>query len=688
MTNATRIRSQLIRFRVPLICLGLITLVLVVYGQTLGHGFLNYDDDRFVTENIHVIKGLSWNAVHWAFTAGTEWGPQDTDYWRPVSQLSHLLDVSFFGLNPSGSHALNVVLHSLNTLLLFFVLRSMSGSLIRSVLVAVVFAIHPLHVESVAWISERKDLLSGLFFFLTLAAYTRYVRRTSPPFPWGSYFLTLFLFALGLMSKPMLVTLPLILLLLDIWPLVRLRSGLGAITIIVEKIPFFMLSLGSTFITMHGPGGVNQKVMDALPFGWRLANATVAYCIYLRQSLWPSGLSVFYKHPGKDISISVLVISFLVISAVSALVITSMRKRYLMVGWFWYLLMLLPVIGLLQSGEQAHADRYTYLPQVGLSIALFWWLGDLYQKRPGWRFLIVFITCASLLTLMIAAIRQCALWKKNQTLWNHAIECTKGNFIAHNAMASIALESKDYRGAELQSRAALEIVPDFVNAMINLADALAGQGRDDESKTALSVLLQSDRHTSRGWGPIKDAQAKKLRIRLGLALLKFGDRAGAFDEFSRLYIQPPPSGYICLDLAELLTTKTHRDQDAVLLLNEALRLDPGNTAAQNNLAWLLVTTRLDGLRDPERALRLARQANETTGGENPTVLETLAAAQAGIGDFKGALLMATRAYGLAKTAENNELLKRLGKSIENYEEILGSSNSSKVERTGKQFFSP
>src|SRR6478735_2381235 len=357
-------------------CLGLVAVTWAVFGQTLAHDFVNFDDHVYVYENPLVVKGLSTEGIIGAFTH------THARNWHPLTTLSHMLDCQLYGLNAGGHHLTNVILHTISVLLLFLVLKQMTGAVWQSAFVAGVFAIHPLHVESVAWIAERKDVLCAVFFMLTLAAYARHARAPSAP----RYLLVALLFAFGLMSKPMLVTLPFVLLLLDYWPLGRLggqKSEVGSRLrkLITEKIPLFALSALSCIATLFAQG---PSAIDQLPFLWRLNNTFVSYVTYIWQMLWPARLAVFYPHPNDRLPLIKITAAIALLIGISLLVIYLRRtKPYLVTGWFWYLGMLVPVIGLVQVGEQAHADRYTYLPQIGLNIMIAWAVRDLLLKSAS-----------------------------------------------------------------------------------------------------------------------------------------------------------------------------------------------------------------------------------------------------------------------------------------------------------------
>ena len=371
------------KYWVPCICLTLALATLISYSQVLNHDFIDFDDDMYVTRNENVQKGLTWQNIKWAFTTNQAYN------WHPLTWLSHMLDCQLFGLKPAGHHFTSVLFHIANTLLLFLVFKSMTGNLWRSAFVAALFALHPLHVESVAWIAERKDVLSTLFWLLTMAAYVRYVRKPGPKW----YLLTILAFAMGLMAKPMLVTLPFILLLLDYWPLARFQFGQNIkdtewkilYRLFVEKIPLFIITIITsviTFIVPKGSGAVpGLKELSLMP---RLTNALISYVKYIEKMFWPSRLAVFYPRAVDAIPTWQILAALLLLLIISGLAVWLARSRkYLLVGWLWYLGILVPVIGLVQVGDQAMADRYTYVSLIGLFIIVVWGLNDLLEK---WKY--------------------------------------------------------------------------------------------------------------------------------------------------------------------------------------------------------------------------------------------------------------------------------------------------------------
>jgi hypothetical protein len=368
------------RWLVFAVCVLLAAITFAVFGQTLGHEFVNYDDGLYVYENPVVVRGLSLKGIEWAFTHTV------ASNWHPLTMMSHMLDCQLYGLSPGGHHLTNILLHTAAVIVLFLVLRRMTGFLWRAAFVAAVFAIHPLRVESVAWVAERKDVLSGLFFMLTLWAYTRYAQKQSSlgspaPAVWFrsfDYYLVLLLFALGLMSKPMLVTLPFVLLLLDRWPLGRLGGRENATSgraseerrrgshVFVEKLPLLGLAVASCAVTILAQREAVRS-SDELALPLRVGNALISYVAYLGQMLWPSDLAVLYPFASGGVELSRVVLSLVMLTGISAgCLVLGRRRPYLQTGWLWYLVMLLPVIGIIQVGLQARADRYTYLPEIGL----------------------------------------------------------------------------------------------------------------------------------------------------------------------------------------------------------------------------------------------------------------------------------------------------------------------------------
>jgi hypothetical protein len=434
----------------------LTVLTLAAWLPTLRNGFVNLDDGLYVTGNPHVRQGLTRASLAWALTANV------ANNWHPLTLLSHLLDVQLFGLDPAGHHATSLLLHLANVLLLFAVLTKMTARMTgapgRSAAVAALFAVHPAHVESVAWVAERKDVLSALCWLLAMAAYERYARRPSP----GRYLLVALAMALGLAAKPMVVTLPFALLLLDVWPLERLQ--LGWKRLMVEKLPLFALSAASSLITLHYQK-TSLAPLDVLPWSFRLAGAAVSYVAYLRKLFLPRNLAVFYPVP-LEIPTWEILGAVTLLAAITAFSLWKARRApWLLVGWLWFLGTLVPVIGLVQVGRQAMADRYTYLPSIGLFLAVVWGIAELAGHRRA-----VLATAAAVVIALLAVgtWRQAGSWKDSDALYRHALAVTHGNYLAHLGLAKALAAERDWNGAAEQYRAALALRPGLVEARSGL----------------------------------------------------------------------------------------------------------------------------------------------------------------------------------------------------------------------------
>jgi len=431
-----------------LISLFLILGAFSVFWPVLNFEFVNFDDDTYVSENPHIQDGLTWGGVQWAFLIDPGSGSQHADFWIPMTFISHMITIELFGLEPWGHHMVNLMIHIMNTLLLFWTLRRMTGSLWKSGFVAALFAIHPLHVESVAWVTERKDVLSTLFWILTIWVYAFYTKR--PKF--HRYLLVALTFSLGLMSKPIVMTLPFVLLLLDYWPLHRFRWGdhQTALKLVWEKTPLMALTGVCFVLTLL----VQQKwetvgSLQTFPLGNRIGNALVSYVDYIGKMFWPMNLAVFYPHPG-NLPLEQIIVSALLLLAITILVIRwSPRAPYLVVGWLLFLGTLVPVIGLVQVGQQAMADRYTYIPLIGLFIIIAWGIPDLIAK---WHYQKLFLSLGAgliLSALMVITWLQVQHWRNSISLFEHAIEVTGTNYVAYHNLG-LAFQTEGYIGVPVR----------------------------------------------------------------------------------------------------------------------------------------------------------------------------------------------------------------------------------------------
>ena len=543
----------------------------MVFGQTLGHEFVNYDDPAYVSENENIRSGLNWHSVAWAFTH------VHSQNWHPLTTMSHMLDCELFGLKPGAHHFVNVLLHSASAVLLFLLLEQMTrngggiATLWSSAFVAAIFAIHPLHVESVAWISERKDVLSGLFFMLTLLAYFRYTRK---PNIWR-YLVMSILFAGGLMSKPMLVTLPIVLLLLDYWPLNRFEQS-NAVKLVLEKVPLAVLSIASAVVTLIVQNeGIGLVRLEVLPLSWRLTNALSAYLIYIWQMIWPANLALGYSHPGR-LPIWEVAGSAALLTAISLCIFVG-RKRspYLIVGWAWYLIMLLPVIGLVQVGGQSHADRYTYLPQIGLYIAATWGIVDLSRWRRYPSPVLGAAAAIILTALSLRAASQVWWWHDSERLWRHTLAITTENDVAHLGLGQLLLDQKRLNEAiaELQTVAARH--PNDVDGRLKLASALSEKtGRMNE---AIAEYEKAARI-----GPNPDVETT-----LGNLLLEQGRIEEAIQHYQNVIQLEPSSALAHYNLAVGLHRQGHLTE-AIVHYKAALKIDPNYPDAEYFLGEALL----------------------------------------------------------------------------------------------------
>ncbi|HEX8914885.1 MAG TPA: tetratricopeptide repeat protein, partial [Humisphaera sp.] len=550
---------------------GLVALVLVTFGTTYWNGFVNYDDPTLVTAEPMVTRGLSADGVAWAFT-----GFRFQNY-HPLAWASHMLDVSLFGLEPGGHHLTSVALHAATAALVYLALRRMTGDRWPSLVVAALFAVHPLRVQSVAWVAERKDVLCAFFAALTLLAYERYARRPTP----GRYGLVMLPYALGLLSKQMIVTLPFVLLLLDYWPLRRTGAAAGdgrpavdwrrAGRLVLEKVPLLALAAAaSVAIYLAQATGPALRTLDAYPLGGRLANAALACAAYLRQTVWPGGLAVFYPYP-RSFEPAAVAAAVAALAAVTvAAVVLARRRPYLLVGWLWFLGMLVPVIGLVQVGRQSMADRYTYLPHVGLFVAVVWLVRSAVARSPRAARAAVAAAATVVTALAIWSVVETGYWRSSTALFARALEVTADNEIAHHQIAGELARAGDPLGAEEHYREAVRINPNYALAWRNLGLTYVNRRRAPEAVAALrrAIELEPD-----------SADAHRL---LGEALYRTGDRPAAEAAVDRAIALDPASATAHVTKGNMLLARGDAAA-AAESYRTALRLKPGLKVAQDRL---------------------------------------------------------------------------------------------------------
>ena len=678
------------------VCFFLVAITWLVFGQTIRYDFVNYDDNDYVYANPAITSGLTLHGITHAFSG------RHARNWHPLTTLSHMLDCQVWGVRAGGHHFTNVVLHTIAVVLLFLVLKQMTGAIWQSAFVAALFAIHPLRVESVAWISERKDLLSAVFFMLTLGAYARYARFPS----FGRYLTMSILFALGLMSKPMLVTVPLVLLLLDYWPLQRFGGRSSIKRLALEKIPLLTLSAAAGVATLLLQRS-SLAVVEQLPLVSRIGNGLVSCVIYVKQMIWPVGLAVFYPHPGDQLPVWEIGLAIVLLALVSAGAIALRRKLpYLVTGWFWYLVMLLPVIGLIQVGSQAHADRYTYLPQIGLYLLLAWAITDALASRLQRRILAV-TASVTVIALAWCAHVQASYWRNGESLWGHALAVTSGNFMAHDGLGECLGNRGRLDEAIDQFQKALNIAPSYPEIETNLILALTKKGRTDEAIPHLQALLKENPNDAQAHYNLGNALRKKgdsqgaiaayektlsiqarypaAHYNLGIALDQNGQIDEAIAHYQEAVQEQPnyPEAYYLLgnDLLQkarvddaiaayeqalksrptypevennigLALLQKGRPSEAIAHWQNALAGQSDSVDSLNNLAWVLATFPESWIRNRKQALALAERANQLSGDNNPAILRTLAAAYAENGRFTEARVTAERGLQLANAQEN------------------------------------
>jgi tetratricopeptide (TPR) repeat protein len=568
--------------------LALVTVVL--YWPATHFDFINYDDPEYVSENPHVQSGLNWTGVKWAF-GNTE----QAAYWAPLMWLSHMLGCQLFGLQAGGHHLINVLLHAVNTALVLLVFRRLTGATWRSLLLAALFGWHPLRVESVAWVTERKDVLSTFFWLLTLWAYANYAAATRDqklkPRVW--YGTALLMFVLGLMSKGMLVTLPCVLLLLDYWPLERLKT-VGWWPLVREKIPFFVLAAAGcvvTFVVQNQGGAV--ATMRSFPLGARVGNALISYCRYLGKTFFPTDLAVFYPHPGYWPLGMVLVAGVFLGGLTVLFWVKRGRCPFMLMGWLWFVGTLVPVIQLVQSGEQAMADRFVYVPSLGLLLLIIWGAADLTRSWRGQVMMLSVAGSAAVVLCLALTRQQLGYWRNSETLFGRALAVTDDNFVAYNSLGNTLSDQGKTDAAITQFQMAIRLKPDYAPAHDGLGFALLDQGKTDAAITQFQTAI----HLQPGYAPAHN--------NLGNALIKQGRTDAAVSQFQEALRLKPGDAHICYNLGNALA-KLGRTDAAITQFQAALRLRPDYAPAYNNLGNILARKGQtdDAVRRFQTALRL------------------------------------------------------------------------------------
>jgi tetratricopeptide (TPR) repeat protein len=645
---------------------------LLAYLPATRNGFINYDDDLYVTQNPMVQKGLTWDGIKWAF------GKINVSNWHPLTWLSHMTDCELFRLNAGGHHFDSVLIHAANAVLLFALLLRMTGALWPGVFIAALFAWHPLHVESVAWVSERKDVLSTFFALLAMLGYVRYVEasKAQSSKSKGYFMWSLVTFALGLMAKPMLVTLPFVLLLLDYWPLRRISNFKFQISnskyalpppvpaanfqpstfnfLLFEKWPFFLLAAIACVITIIAQQDAAMVPLHQVPLELRLENVITAYGDYLWKMIWPAHLSVFYPLP-KHIPLGEVILATTVLAAISILAWIGRRRRsYLLVGWLWYLGTLVPVIGLVQVGDQAMADRYTYFPLIGIFLAATFLIKDFAEQKyvsPRWLGLLAGVVLA--LCLLVTE-KQLAYWRNSQTLFTHALAVTRDNALAHLNLGAAFQEQNRPTEALAEYQEVLRLSPGREEAYNNIGRILNDQGKPSAALEYCQAALQLN--------PRSPAQHDSL----GIVLAELGRADEALRQFDEALRLDPNYAPAYFQKGRLLLRQNH-DLEAVKQLNQALQIDPDNFQMLIYTARVLAADENPPVRNDVQALAYVGRAARLTGTAQPVMLDTLAMTMAEAGRFDEAMTNEQQAVALARAGGQPEDAATMQRRLELYQ---------------------
>ncbi len=662
-----------------MVCLVLVIAILAVYFQIRNHDFIGFDDGLYVLNNPYVQNGLTREGIVWAFAS------PGVDYWRPLTWLSHMLDVQLYGLNPGMHHQTNLILHILNSILLFLGLQWMTGAVWRSAVVASLFALHPLNVESVSWVAERKNVLSTFFWLLSMTAYIHYAIRPNA----FRYLLLGLFFVLGLMSKPMLVTLPFVLFLLDYWPLRRFKplqsdgdhpeiqgpipSGIQAkstVYLILEKIPLLTLSVVGTVLSALSLQRLDIAIStQTLPITLRISNALVSYVSYIIKMVWPHNLAVYYPFP-LSIPLWKVAGAGLVLLGTSALVFRELRtKPYLAVGWLWYLGTLVPASGLVQAGLwPAIADRFVYIPLVGLFLMIAWIIPEFAARWRYAKIKLAFISVLLFAVLMATTYVQVGYWRSGITLFEHALAVTDNNYVAHHKLGEVYDAQGNATAAIRHYSEALRIKPDFLAAHLNLGILFNKEGKPEQAEGHLSKVLDVDpdyaeahnelgialKNQGRFNAAIKHYQAAlrlkpdygKAHNNLGVALARTGNAEAAIYHLHEALRINSNYSDAYFNLGKVFSLQG-KDEASIRYFREALQRNPNMAQALFHLAWTTASHENIKFRNGEEAVRLAEKLCNITQYKQPFALDALAAAYAETGQFDAAIATAQKALELA-----------------------------------------
>jgi len=668
-SDRTSMRAKII------ISICIIVAIFIAYEPLCHNGFVVYDDQQYITENPHITGGITQNSIIWAFTKS------HAANWHPLTWISHIIDYQFFGLNPLGYHLVSLLLHIANSLLVFWLFSRMTDAVWASAFIAAVFALHPLQVESVAWAAERKTVLSGLFWLLTMAAYIRYAKRPSV----GRYILLFLVFGLCIMTKPIVVTLPLALLLLDYWPLCRVKWK----RLIIEKIPLLVLSAilsVITFVVQRQGGAV--ATLEKIPLDARISNMFISYMRYIGKMVWPSQLAVFYPPLPENLpNIIATTCALLFVIVLIFCIYIIPRRKHITTGWLWYIGTLVPMIGLVQAGAQSMANRYMYIPILGLLIIVAWTVRDIVANRPRWKIIPAVSAVVIILLMIILTRTQTKHWQNSLTLFEYALKVTKDNTIAENCYGCALFDAGRGDEAVQHFRRVVKISPFYAEARNNLGQFLLKQGKLDEAIACFNELIRQKQDSAQVYSHLAEALsmqkkyddaakyfAKALKLnsqytgaqrQMGFALLASGKADQAVLYLNQALRTEPNNADIYVNLGTAYTL-LGQYKPAVENWTRALEIQPDSNDVLNNLAWVLAVSEDGSVRNGDKAVELAQRACELTNYNNPGFLDTLAAAYAAAGRFSDAVTTARQAIDIAKTQGQDNIVSEIQNRLELY----------------------
>jgi tetratricopeptide (TPR) repeat protein len=647
MSNRDIQAKQMEISRTVLICVVLAAATFAAFEGVRSNSFVNFDDDKYITGNDAVLRGLSIESLRWAFTTGYQGN------WHPLTWVSHLIDVSVFGLSPAGHHLVSVGFHIANVILLFLILKKMTSAVWLSAFVAAVFGLHPLGVESVAWAAERKNVLSSFFAFLTIWAYLRYARK---PGLWRYSAMTI-LFTAGLLSKSMLVTLPFVLILLDYWPIARfgeLKGWRWLWRAIVDKSPLIAISAvfcAVTYLVQAKAGAVPDMV--SLPISLRAGNSLVSYIRYIGKIFYPTSLAALYPLDANGYpSWKVILCLVLLLALTTAVIIERYRHRFLLTGWFWYLGILVPVIGLVQVGVQAMADRYMYLPGIGIYIVVAWLAGEISAKSRLPKIVPAVTGTAVLLALLLMTRAQVGYWKNSESLFKHTLDVTTNNYVMHNNYGEVLKESGRLDEAIEHFRQALAVYPMGIESHEKLARALQDKGQDAEAITELELVLRAK------------PDETETRNRYGNALVKIKQYDKAFEQFNKVLAENPHESSVLNNLYKAGVGSGQLDKTLGMILNLQAK-DP------NNFEFCQKAGLLYGIKgDINTATEQLEKACRLSNYQVSEPMAFLSQAYAAKKDMKSAIDMAQKALSAAQKEGRGDVVSQLKASLESYQQAM------------------